>query len=77
MKSIYMEIKGLALQLAPYLLIAGLVYALVAQNERMLDSALLQVTSEQSEQRAAIERIEQHLARGVAIPAVGFRGTND
>ncbi len=77
MQSIYLEIKGLALQLAPYLLIAGLVYALVAQNERMLNSALLQVTSEQSEQLAAIELIEQHLARGVAIPAVGFRGNDD
>jgi len=77
MQSIYLEIKGLALQLAPYLLIAGLVYALVAQNERMLNSALLQVTSEQSEQLAAIELIEQHLARGEAIPAVGFRGNDD
>ena len=77
MQSIYLEIKGLALQLAPYLLIAGLVYALVAQNERMLNSALLQVTSDQSEQLAAIELIEQHLARGVAIPAVGFRGNDD
>jgi hypothetical protein len=77
MNAIYLEMKGLALQLAPYLLIAGLLWALVTQNERIMDSALLRVTSEQSEQLAAIERIEQHLARGVAIPAVGFRGTND
>jgi hypothetical protein len=77
MHTVYVEIKTLVFQLAPYALIAALVYAVVAQNQRMLDSALLQVTTEQVNTREAIERIDQHLARGVAIPSAGFRGTND